>query len=59
MRNYILAILLLLFCLHTAAKNRVYDMSRFGILPDNGINDRRKNGKFQSVSFFIVSSAFS
>ncbi len=38
MRNYILAILLLLFCLHTAAKNRVYDMSRFGILPDNGIN---------------------
>lgn len=38
MRNYIAAILLSLISLHTAAKERVYDMARFGILPDKGIN---------------------
>lgn len=38
MRNYLLSILLCLSILPSAAKNKVYEMSRFGIIADNGTN---------------------
>lgn len=38
MRNYILSVLLSLSILPSAAKEKVYEMSQFGIIADNGIN---------------------
>ena len=38
MRNYILSILVILTILPVAAKNKVYEMSQFGIVANKGIN---------------------